>query len=317
MMTGEVRAKLEATFPKDHILYDEPLKKHTTFQVGGNSDCLIFVEKESELVEIINYMTKMSLPYFVLGNGSNILVGDKGYRGVVLETRHLMNTITIEETLVKNESGQEVSGAKVVAQAGALMSKIGSEALKAELTGFEFAAGIPGTIGGGTVMNAGAYGGELKQIITNVRVITKEGEIKNIPGDEMDFSYRHSAVKEKGYIVTSVEMELIKGDAKEIKAKMDELSAARKSKQPLEYPSAGSTFKRPEGYFAGKLIDDAGLRGFSVGGAQVSEKHCGFVINKSNATAADIDQLMKQVSAKVKDAFGVELEPEVIRVGEF
>lgn len=304
MITKEIKEALQNLVPEDHILYDEPLKKHTTFQVGGNTDCLIFVEKERELQELFILLKKENILFFILGNGSNLLVSDNGFEGVILETKHLMNSISID-------------GNVITAQAGALMSKIGVEALRHSLTGFEFAAGIPGTIGGGTVMNAGAYGGELKDVIKSVRVLTTEGEIVDIPGNEMDFGYRHSIVRQKNYIISSIVIELKAGDEAQIKSRMEELTEARRSKQPLEYPSAGSTFKRPEGYFAGKLIEDAGLRGYSVGGAQVSEKHCGFVINKGNATAKDIDTLMRNVSEKVFENAGVTLEPEVIRVGKF
>ena len=304
MITKETKEELNRLVPESHILYDEPLKKHTTFQVGGNSDCLIFVEKEKELQDLISYLDGAGIPRYLIGNGSNLLVSDDGFRGVILETRRLFSDIKVE-------------GETIIAKAGALMSKIGSIALENELTGFEFAAGIPGTIGGGVVMNAGAYGGELKDVIVSVRVLNKEGKIEEISCEDMGFGYRTSVVRKKDYIVTEVKLKLSKGNKKEIKATMEDLKERRKSKQPLEYPSAGSTFKRPEGYFAGKLIEDTGLRGYSVGGAMVSEKHCGFVINKGDATAADIDKLIKDVSERVKETFGVTLEPEVIRLGKF
>ena len=202
-------------------------------------------------------------------------------------------------------------------QAGAMLSRIGNDALSGGLTGFEFAAGIPGTLGGAVVMNAGAYGGEMKDVLDTVTVLTPEGERMTLLNREMEFSYRTSIIPKKGYIVLGASLELSFGDRESIKARMEDLRAKRKEKQPLEYPSAGSTFKRPEGYFAGKLIQDAQLRGFQVGGAKVSEKHCGFVINEGNATAADIWELMCRVSAIVKEKFGVELEPEVKRLGEF
>ena len=304
MITKETKEELNRLVPESHILYDEPLKKHTTFQVGGNSDCLIFVEKEKELQDLINYLDGAGIPRYLIGNGSNLLVSDDGFRGVILETRRLFSDIKVE-------------GETIIAKAGALMSKIGSIALENELTGFEFAAGIPGTIGGGVVMNAGAYGGELKDVNVSVRVLNKEGKIEEISCEDMGFGYRTSVVRKKDYIVTEVKLKLSKGNKEEIKATMEDLKERRKSKQPLEYPSAGSTFKRPEGYFAGKLIEDTGLRGYSVGGAMVSEKHCGFVINKGDATAADIDKLIKDVSERVKETFGVTLEPEVIRLGKF
>ena len=210
-----------------------------------------------------------------------------------------------------------VDGDAIRAQAGAILSSVANKALEAELTGFEFAAGIPGTLGGACVMNAGAYGGEMKDVLVNVTVLTQEGEFLTIPKEELELGYRTSIIAKKNYIVLEAVIQLEKGDKEAIKARMDELKVQRTTKQPLEYPSAGSTFKRPVGYFAGKLIQDAGLRGFQVGGAQVSEKHCGFVINKDQATAADVCELMRQVSEIVKEQFGVELEAEVKRLGEF
>ncbi|SDA60888.1 UDP-N-acetylmuramate dehydrogenase [Lachnospiraceae bacterium G11] len=304
MITKETKEAISRLVPESHVLYDEPLKKHTTFQVGGNSDCLIFVEKEKELKDLIKYLDGAGIPRYLIGNGSNLLVSDDGFRGVILETRRLFSDIKVE-------------GETIIAKAGALMSKIGSVALENELTGFEFAAGIPGTIGGGVVMNAGAYGGELKDVIVSVRVLTKDGKSEEISCEDMGFGYRTSVVRKNEYIVTEVKIKLSKGNKEEIKATMEDLKERRKSKQPLEYPSAGSTFKRPEGYFAGKLIEDAGLRGYSVGGAMVSEKHCGFIINKGDASASDVDKLIKDVSKRVKDSFGVTLEPEVIRLGKF
>jgi UDP-N-acetylmuramate dehydrogenase len=245
-----------------------------------------------------------NLPYYILGNGSNLLVGDKGYRGVIIQIYKEMNTITVEGDCIR-------------AQAGALLSKVGSVALEVELTGFEFAAGIPGAVGGAVVMNAGAYGGEMKDILASATVLTEDGSILTLKNEELELGYRTSIIAKRNYIVLEAEYQLQRGDKAEIRAKMDELKKQRVTKQPLEYASAGSTFKRPEGYFAGKLIQDAGLRGFQVGGAQVSEKHCGFVINKGDATAADIVELMNQVSEKVYQEFGVTLEPEVKRLGEF
>ena len=286
------------------VLVNEPMKKHTTFRVGGNADYFVMPKNASEVKEVVALCKKAEMPYYILGNGSNLLVGDKGYRGVIIQIYKEMNEIRVE-------------GEKIRAQAGALLSRIGNIALEAELTGFEFASGIPGTVGGAVVMNAGAYGGEMKDIIINATVLTQEGEIVTFNKEELELGYRTSVVAKKGYIVLEAEYQLQKGDKTAIRARMDELKNQRVTKQPLEYPSAGSTFKRPEGYFAGKLIQDAGLRGFQVGGAQVSEKHCGFVINKEQATAADIMELMRQVSEKVMKEFGVKLEPEVKTLGEF
>lgn len=286
------------------IYTDEPMKKHTTFRVGGNADFFVIPKTVEEVKQTIMLCVEQDMPYYILGNGSNLLVGDKGYRGVVIQIYKEMNNIFVD-------------GQKIKVQAGALLSKIGSVALEAGLTGFEFAAGIPGTMGGAVVMNAGAYGGEMKDVLEEVTVLTKEGEVLILSKEQLDMGYRTSVVAKKDYIVLKATIALELGDRDAIKARMDELKVQRTTKQPLEFPSAGSTFKRPEGYFAGKLIQDAGLRGFKVGGAQVSEKHCGFVINKGDATAADIVELMKQVSERVKEKFGVELEPEVKRLGEF
>lgn len=289
---------------KDRIYTNEPMKNHVTFRVGGNADFFVVPKTGEEVRKITGLCREMDIPYYILGNGSNLLVSDKGYRGVIIQIYKEMNAIHVEE-----------DGIKV--QAGALLSKIGNAALEAGLTGFEFAAGIPGTMGGAVVMNAGAYGGEMKDVLESVTVLTQEGEIRVLQKEELELGYRTSIVAKKNYIVLEATVVLEKGDKQAIKARMDELRAKRTAKQPLEYPSAGSTFKRPEGYFAGKLIQDAGLCGFQIGGAQVSEKHCGFVINKEQATAADIMELICRVSAIVKEKFGVELEPEVKRVGEF
>ena len=289
---------------KERVYLDEPMKKHITFRVGGPADYFVTPNTVEEVKGIIALCKKENMPYYILGNGSNLLVGDKGYRGVMIQ-------------LYKEMSGIEVEGEVIRVQAGALLSRIGNMALEAELTGFEFAAGIPGTVGGAVVMNAGAYGGEMKDILVDATVLTSDGEVLVLKNEELELGYRTSVIAKKDYIVLGATFKLEKGCKEEIRGKMDELKVQRTTKQPLEFPSAGSTFKRPTGYFAGKLIQDAGLRGFQVGGAQVSEKHCGFVINKDNATATDVVELMKQVADKVYAEFGVTLEPEVKRVGEF
>ena len=289
---------------KERVLLDEPMKQHTTFRVGGNADYFVIPQSAEEVKNIVALCKEADMPYYILGNGSNLLVGDKGYRGVIIQIYKEMNHIRIEDD-------------KVFAQAGALLSRVGTATLEAELTGFEFAPGIPGTVGGAVVMNAGAYGGEMKDIIASATVLTQDGDIITINKEDLELGYRTSVIAKKGYVVLEAEYQLQKGDKEAIRARMDELKVQRVTKQPLEYPSAGSTFKRPEGYFAGKLIQDAGLRGFQVGGAEVSEKHCGFVINKDQATAADIQELMRQVSDKVMQEFGVKLEPEVKTLGEF
>lgn len=303
-MNLEIYNQLIQVIDKERVLTDEPMKNHTTFRVGGNADYFVLPRTSEEVRDIVAFCQNQKLPYYILGNGSNLLVGDKGYRGVIIQIFKEMNDIV-------------VNGERICAQAGALLSKVGSVALEAGLTGFEFAAGIPGTVGGAVVMNAGAYGGEMKDVLASVTVLTQDGEVLKLSNENLELGYRTSVVAKKNYVVLEAEYLLKRGDKSDIRAMMDELKVKRVTKQPLEYPSAGSTFKRPEGYFAGKLIQDAGLRGFRVGGAQVSEKHCGFVINTGGATASDILELMKQVSEKVSDEFGVTLEPEVKLLGEF
>ncbi len=296
-------ALIQLTAEKN-VLTDEPMKKHVTFRVGGAADYFVSPESAEEVQKIILLCKEKGMPYYILGNGSNLLVSDSGYRGVIIQIYKSMSDISVEGELVK-------------AQAGALLSAIAAQAAAASLTGFEFASGIPGTIGGAAVMNAGAYGGEMKDVIEQVTVLTKDGEILVIPGEKMEMGYRTSIVAKNQYIVLEAVIRLAHGEQEQIRAKMEELKEKRTTKQPLEYPSAGSTFKRPEGYFAGKLIEDAGLRGFQVGGAQVSEKHCGFVINKDQATAAEVRELIRQVSERVRENSGVTLEPEVKMLGEF
>ena len=295
--------KLNNVIAKDSILIDEPMSRHTTFRVGGPADFFVTPKAKEEVRDVVRICKEAGMPYYIIGNGSNLLVSDAGYRGVIVQIYKEMNEVKIEGDLVK-------------AQAGALLSGIAAKALGAELSGFEFASGIPGTIGGACVMNAGAYGGEMKGVLESVTVLTGEGKIIELGRNELELGYRTSVIAKKGYIVLGAVLKLERGDGEKIKTYMDELKEKRVTKQPLEYPSAGSTFKRPEGYFAGKLIEDAGLRGFQVGGAQVSEKHCGFVINRDHATAADIMELMRQVQIRVKENSGVDLEPEVKRLGD-
>lgn len=289
---------------KERLLLDEPMSKHTTFRVGGPADYFVMPKCAEEVQKTVALCRQFDMPYYVIGNGSNLLVSDKGYRGVVLQIYKEMNQI-------------QVVGTTIRAQAGALLSKVGSVALEAELTGFEFAAGIPGTVGGAVVMNAGAYGGEMKDILKSATVLSLDGRVCTLYNSELELGYRTSVIAKKEYIVLEAIYALQVGDEESIRGKMDELKGQRVTKQPLEFPSAGSTFKRPEGYFAGKLIQDAGLRGFQVGGAQVSEKHCGFVINTGNATASDVKALIEAVSDRVLEKFGVQLETEVKMLGEF
>lgn len=303
-MNIEVTNALSQIVLKENIVTDEPMSRHTTFRCGGPATLFLRPENEDELVRVVSLLKEKNEPYMILGNGSNLLVSDKGYAGTVISLEKL--------TEIRLEGDTSV-----YAQAGALNSGIASFARNNSLTGFEFAAGIPGTIGGAMIMNAGAYGGEMKLITKAVRVISPKGEVLEMPAADCDFGYRTSALKRGGYVVLSAVLQLEKGNEKDITNLMTELALKRKEKQPLEYPSAGSTFKRPEGYFAGKLIEDAGLRGFSVGDAAVSEKHCGFVINKGKAASADIYRLIKEVQKRVFEDSGVMLEPEVILVGEF
>lgn len=302
-MKLEIKEAMKEIVTRGTLLWEEPMSRHTTFRIGGNAECFISPTKE-ELPLILQVAREQNCPVTVIGNGSNLLVGDKGIKGIVISLGKEMSEITIEEN-------------RIQAEAGALLSKVATTAAKASKTGMEFAAGIPGTLGGAVVMNAGAYGGEMKDVVERVKTLTLLGEEKEYRNQELEFSYRHSKLLEGKEIVTEVELNLSSGDSEQILATMEELKGQRKEKQPLEYPSAGSTFKRPEGYFAGKLIMDAGLRGYQVGGAQVAEKHCGFVINKDHASAKDVCELMERVSQKVQEQFGVVLEPEVRKLGEF
>ena len=265
---------LQQRFPEMEFLLDESMKMHTTFRIGGPAD--IYVEPSvSEMVPLIAFLKEKDAPYMVIGNGSNLLVSDDGIEGVVI-------------AFGKNASSINIEGQVITVDAGAMLSSVSSKVAEAGLAGLEFASGIPGTIGGAVYMNAGAYGGEMKDVLIDVDVLTDSGDVKTIPVDELDLSYRHSCLMAGSDIVLSARIQLAEGDKAEIKATIDDIRQKRIDKQPLNFPSAGSTFKRPEGYFAGKLIDDTGLRGYTVGGAQVSEKHCGFVVNKSEATASEV-----------------------------
>lgn len=304
IMNQEFYSRLEHILREEQILQNELMARHTTFRIGGPADYFLIPDDKEQVRRIIEICKEENMPYYIIGNGSNLLVSDKGYRGVVIQLYTRMAEIRAD-------------GENIHAQAGASLAKIAAAALREELTGFEFAAGIPGTLGGACIMNAGAYGGEMKDVLEEVTVLTKEGEIRVISKENLDMGYRTSAAAKNGDTVLEAVIKLEKGEKNKIQARMEELKEKRISKQPLEYPSAGSTFKRPEGYFAGKLIQDAGLRGYRIGGAMVSEKHCGFVINAGGATAADVDALIKYISQKVNEHAGVTLEPEVKRLGEF
>lgn len=303
-MRQEFETKLFHTIDKEKISVNEKMEKHTTFRIGGPADYFVMPSDVTDVKAVIELCEQEKVPYYVVGNGSNLLVGDKGFRGVIIQIAGNMNQL-------------QADGEVITAQAGCSLAQIAGKALDEELAGFEFAAGIPGTLGGAVRMNAGAYGGEIKDVLESAFVLTKEGKVMELSVNEMEFGYRTSIIERTGWIILGGKIRLHKGKREEIKAVMDDLREKRVSKQPLEYPSAGSTFKRPKGYFAGKLIQDAGLRGFRVGGACVSEKHSGFVINIDHATAADVVSLMEQVDEKVRAQFGVGLEPEVRRIGEF
>lgn len=288
----------------ENVRRQEPMSLHTTFRIGGPADLFVTPGSIQAVADSIRICKETQTPYAVIGNGSNLLVSDTGYRGVIIQIGRNLNQVS-------------VNGEEIRAQAGAMLSVIAKTALSESLTGFEFASGIPGTLGGAAVMNAGAYGGEMKDVLTEVTVLTREGEIRTVPAEKLEMGYRTSLAAKNGWIILEAVLKFQKGDAEAIRGRMEELKMQRVTKQPLDLPSAGSTFKRPEGYFAGKLIMDAGLRGFTVGGAQISEKHCGFVVNKGRATAEDVRNLICAVQKKVQEDAGVKLEPEVKFLGEF
>lgn len=297
-----VAEEFKAIVGEDNVLLNEPMCNHVSFKVGGPVDILVLPRNYTDVQELIKICNKHNTPYYIMGNGSNLLVKDGGIRGVVIKLSPL-NII-------------EVTDNKIVAQSGALLSDVSDAALNNSLTGFEFACGIPGCVGGAVSMNAGAYIGEIKDVIESTLVLDKEGNIKRLAAEELKLSYRNSVILMEGYVVLEATFKLKVGDYDAIKSKIDELQFRRKDKQPLEYPSAGSTFKRPVGHFAGKLIEDLNLKGVSIGGAQVSAKHSGFIINTGNATAKDILALIKHVQNTVHEKFGVELHTEVRIVGE-
>jgi UDP-N-acetylmuramate dehydrogenase len=294
--------KLKRLIGKDKVLLNESMKYHTSFKVGGPSDVMVIPENYEILQQVIRICMDEQVPFYVIGNGTNLLVKDKGIRGVVIKITKL-DKITIEDK-------------KLVSQSGALIADVSQRALEASLTGFEFACGIPGCVGGAVAMNAGAYISEIANVIESALIIDNFGEIRRLSKDELELGYRSSAVLKYGYTVLEASFNLQSGDYSAIKEKVDDLQRRRREKQPLEYPSAGSTFKRPEGFFAGKLIEDCGLKGTSIGGAEVSQKHSGFIINKGNAKAKDIIDLIAYVQKVVLEKFGVELHPEVRIIGE-
>ena len=301
-MSDEIVTRLINITGKDNVRINEPMKNHTTFKIGGPAQYYVTPESVTQIQEVVSLCRDMNIPLHVIGNGSNILVGDDGVDGVVLA---LFNTF----------SDYEIKDNVITAQAGMSLIKLAVIALREGLTGLEFASGIPGSVGGAVYMNAGAYDGQMKDVVTSVTVLDEAGNIRILGRDELDMGYRTSAVAKHNMIVLQVIIELKTGDKEQIKDRMNQLSELRKQKQPLEYPSAGSTFKRPEGYFAGKLIADAGLKGYSIGGAAVSEKHAGFVVNMGGATAKDVVELTDYIKKRIIEQFGVTLELEIKKVG--
>lgn len=295
--------KLQRSLPSARVLVDEPMDKHTTFRIGGKADCLVYPSSIDDIRTIFAVAKEADIPVTVLGNGSNVLVSDRGIRGIVLCFDAAFADI-------------KLSGKNLTVQAGAILGAVSQFAAQHSLSGLEFAVGIPGSMGGAIFMNAGAYDGEMKNVVTAVTALTVDGELKKYVAADLELGYRHSIFQSNGEIICEVEMTLEAGDEAAIKEKMAGFTERRLTKQPLELPSAGSTFKRPTGYFAGTLIEQAGLKGFAVGGAQVSKKHAGFVVNTGGATAEDVLNLIKEVQKRVRDKFNVELEPEVRVIGE-
>lgn len=301
MISNAVLETLESYVPRENIRLGEPMSRHTTFRIGGEADCFVEIENVEQLIQVKRYLQMIDLPCLVLGNGSNLLVSDRGYGGVVLHVGSRMQQI-------------QVQGDRMVVQAGASMAQVAKTACEHGLTGMEFASGIPGTMGGGVIMNAGAYGGEISQVVTQVKVVDRDGNMLELDNATMEFGYRTSAIKHQPFTVVEVTLQLTPGDREAIRGRMEELAVRRREKQPLEYPSAGSTFKRPEGCYAGELIMKSGLRGYQIGGARVSDKHCGFIINTGKATCEDVRDLIAHVQERVKACFGVDLETEVIYI---
>lgn len=297
--------KLILILPQEQIKQKERMESHTTLHIGGEADYFVMPSQICEIRDTVNLCKKENMPYFIIGNGSNLLVSDQGYRGLIIQLGDKFSQLKAKEDDV------------LTAQAGVLLAKLASEAAQLGLTGLEFASGIPGTLGGAVTMNAGAYDGEMKQCLLGARVMDKDGNVIELNKDELELGYRSSILQKKNYILLEADLKLAKGDPLLIRGRMKELNALRREKQPLDQYSAGSTFKRPQGYYAGKLINDAGLRGYRVGGAAVSEKHCGFVVNLENATAEEFLAVVEDVIRIVKEKSGVTLETEIKFLGEF
>ena len=325
MIQRALQEEMERILPEGQILYNEPMDRHCSFRTGGPADAMAVVKTEDEMASLLQLLRDSGESCFLLGRGTNLLIGDGGYRGVIVTAAAAPRTENAKE--VSGGCGGDpagfpldgvcVEGNSIIAGAGATLKAAAMAAMEHGLTGLEFAAGIPGTVGGGLVMNAGAYGGEIRMVTSLVRLLMPDGSVQELTGEEMEFGYRTSILRHVDAAALRAQFELTPGDPEKIRARVLELSEQRRAKKPLEFPSAGSTFKRPEGYFAGKLIMDAGLAGYSVGGAQVSEKHCGFVINRGGATSAQIRTLIRNVQDKVFEDSGIRLEREVIFLGEF
>lgn len=299
MLSEAVIEAIKEFVSEENVKVNASLSEYTSFKIGGPAEAVIDISNEQQLMRVINYLKMVEIDYCILGNGSNTLFADAGFQGVVLRIGNKFSDVSVR-------------GDEIIAQGGALLVQVAKMAQANGLSGLEFAAGIPGTVGGGVIMNAGAYDGEMSYVVKQVRAISPKGDVQEFDGEALDFGYRKSVLKNSGFIVTEVVFKLAYGDSEEILAKMNDFNARRREKQPLEYPSAGSTFKRPEGYYAGQLIMEAGLRGFQIGGARVSDKHCGFIINVNKASAADVCDLIGEVQARVKARFGVDLEPEIV-----
>lgn len=289
---------------KENLLLEEPMKAHTTFKVGGPATYYLIPHTAEEVKGLVVLCKQNLIPYTIIGNGSNLLVSDQGYKGAIIQVTDNLNSISIKNSMVEVGAGTE-------------LSVLAKEVAKKSLEGLEFSCGIPGTIGGAVTMNAGAYGGEIGQVLRSVNVLDENGVEKTLLVEDLELGYRKSIISKEKYVVLSATLELVKGDKEEILSRMEDFTARREEKQPLEFPSAGSTFKRPQGHYAGKLILDAGLRGYTIGGASVSTKHCGFVINQNNATAKDVKDLISYIRKTVYEKFQVELEPEVKTLGDF
>lgn len=295
---------LTSMLGEERVLIDELMKNHTSFKIGGPADAMAFPQNSSELVEIIKFCVSNKIPYMIMGNGTNLLVSDNGIRGLIVKINDNMNSYNVNGDILELEAGM-------------LISKASKLALEHSLSGLEFAEGIPGTVGGAVIMNAGAYNGEMSQVVSETDYLDDEGNIITISNEQHEYGYRTSIIQKRNGTVLKTRLLLQKGDYSKIKSQMDEFNFKRRDKQPLEWPSAGSVFKRPAGFFVGKLIDDCGLRGFNIGGAQISDKHSGFIINRGNATCRDVLSLIEYIQITVERNFGVKLEPEIRIVGEF